>query len=194
MLKTGKIPLLLCSLLAAACFGNSAWITLKAELAQLLIERAWSETLNTGRPAAPWEWADFWPVARIMDKKSGRALFVLSSASGQSLAFGPGHVNGSPFPATSGTSIIAGHRDTHFKFLKSIKTGDLFSVQRTDGYTGDYRVMAMQVVDSRYAKLRIETGQPRLKFVTCYPFDAVLPGGPGRLVVELQAVEAEKKA
>ena len=194
MLKTGKTPLLLCGLLAAICFGNSGWIYLKAELAQVLIERAWSETLATGGPVPPWEWADFWPVARIIDKKSGKALFVISSASGQSLAFGPGHLNSSPLPATEGTSIIAGHRDTHFKFLNRIKIGDVFSVQRGDGYTVNYSVKAMQVVDSRYAKLEIETVRSGLKFITCYPFDAVLPGGPERLVVQLLAVESEKTA
>ncbi len=185
MLKTGKVPLLLCCLVSAICFGNTIWIHAKARLAQVLIERAWSESLVTGKQVTPWPWADFWPVARITVKQSGKMLFVLSNASGASLAFGPGHVNGSVLPATAGTSIVAAHRDTHFEFLRNIKKGDVLYVQRPDGFSRSYQVTGFQVVDIRNSKLNVELGQTALKLVTCYPFDAVLPGGAKRLVVQL---------
>jgi len=185
MLKAGKAPLLACFLVSAICFANTVWIHAKAQLAQILIERAWSETLVTGKQATPWPWADFWPVARIFVKQSGKVLFVLSNASGASLAFGPGHVNGSVLPATAGTSIVAAHRDTHFEFLRNIKKDDVLYVQRPDGLSRRYQVIDSQVVDIRYAKLNVEPGQTVLKLVTCYPFDAVLPGGEKRLVVQL---------
>ncbi len=188
MLKAGKAPLLVCCLLSAICFGNSVWIHAKARLAQILIERAWSEVLVTGKQVLPWPWADFWPVARIVVKQSGKVLFVLSNASGESLAFGPGHVNGSVLPATEGTSIVAAHRDTHFEFLRKIKKGDVLIVQRPDGLSRSYQVADFQVVDIRYAKLNVELEQTVLKLVTCYPFDAVLPGGTKRLVVQLISV------
>ena len=185
MLKSGKAALLVCCKLSVICFGNTVWIHAKARFAQVLIERAWSETLLTGKQVTPWPWADFWPVARIIAKQSGKVLFVLSNASGASLAFGPGHVNGSVLPATAGTSIVAGHRDTHFEFLRNIKKGDVLYVQRPDGLSRNYQVSGIQVVDIRYAKLNVEPGQAVLKLVTCYPFDAVLPGGAKRLVVQL---------
>ena len=46
----------------------------------------------------------------------------------------------------------------------------------------------MEVVGIRQSKLMIDPGRSQLKLVTCYPFDAVLPGGPKRLVVELVKV------
>lgn len=187
-MKTGKVPLLICCLVSAAFFGNSLWIHVKAVLAQVLIERAWAESLETGQRRQPWPWADFWPVARIVVKQSGKELFVLSSASGESLAFGPGHMNGSALPATTGTSIIAAHRDTHFKFLKNTKKGDFINVQRPDGSVFSYQVSGIKVVDSRLANLIMYPERTEMKLVTCYPFDAVLPGGPKRLVVELVKV------
>ena len=185
MLKRVRNPLILSCLLSAFFISNSVWIHAKAVLAQILIEHAWAETLVTGHATPPWPWADFWPVARLIIKRTGNKLYVLSSASGESLSFGPGHMNGSAMPAESGTSIIAGHRDTHFYFLKKSRIGDVLNLQRADGYSIDFKVTGMEVVDIRQARLTIEPGKTQLKLVTCYPFDAVLPGGPKRLVVEL---------
>jgi len=141
--------------------------------------------LETGEAAIPWPWADFWPVARLHIKKSGEELYVLSSASGASLAFGPGHVNGSALPATEGPCVIAAHRDTHFGFLKDIKIGDEFIVQRVDGQSRSYRASGIQIVDIRQTKMKLDMEQAALILVTCYPFDSVLPGGPQRLLVQL---------
>jgi sortase A len=38
------------------------------------------------------------------------------------------------------------------------------------------------VLDSRHDRLLIEADRPMLTLLTCYPFDAVLPGGPLRYV------------
>ncbi len=185
MLKPVYYPLLFSFLLSTIFFGNSAWIHSKAFLAQLLIDQAWGESLETGQTKPPWPWADFWPVARLVVKSSGNKFYVLSNASGESLAFGPGHMNGSAAPATTGTSVIAAHRDTHFKFLKYIKKGDIINVQRPDGAMFDYQVSGKKVVDTRQAKLTLDPVRSEMKLVTCYPFDAVLPGQTKRLIVEL---------
>ncbi len=171
--------------ISLACFGNTAWIHGKAWLAQILIERAWSEVLQSGEAVRPWRWADFWPVARLEFNQTGEQLYVLSNASGAALAFGPGHINGSASPATRGTSIIAAHRDTHFNLLQHINTGEQVSVQRTDGVIRQYRVINSAVVDIRNSQLSIRPDDEMLKLVTCYPFDAIAPGGTQRLVVSL---------
>src|ERR1700730_10963293 len=57
-------------LLALAGFllsGQGAYIHAKAWLAQVLLERAFNETVTTGRQTKPWAWADTWPVARISE-------------------------------------------------------------------------------------------------------------------------------
>jgi len=82
--------------------GQGAWIQAKAVLAQILLERAFAETLATGRDAKPWSWADTWPVARVEAPRLGRSAIVLHGSSGQALAFGPGHVDrASPAPRSS---------------------------------------------------------------------------------------------
>ena len=44
-------------------------------------------------------------------------------------------------------------------------------------------VGARHVIDARHARLLPDDGGAALTLVTCYPFDAVEPGGPLRYVV-----------
>jgi sortase A len=46
-------------LLAGTCLtGRAAYLHAKAKLASVLIRRAWEQSLRSGRPHAPWSWAD----------------------------------------------------------------------------------------------------------------------------------------
>ena len=45
----------------AILFGQGIYIHAKAMLAQVLLERAFAETITTGRAVKPWPWADTWP-------------------------------------------------------------------------------------------------------------------------------------
>jgi sortase A len=113
----------------------------------------------------------------------GVDLFVLAGASGRTMAFGPGHVDGTPLPGEPGNSVVSGHRDTHFAFLRRLRAGDPIVVERRDGRRLQYTVSETLVVDRRDAWVTQEAGDTRLTLVTCYPFDAIRPGGPLRYVV-----------
>jgi sortase A len=78
--------------------------------------------------------------------------------------------------------VLSGHRDTHFNFLKELKTGDLLRL-RTATEIRDYRVSWQEAVDSRHQQLVIDDGMDRLTLLTCYPFEAPTAGGPLRWVV-----------
>jgi sortase A len=109
--------------------GHGLWIYAKAELAQHLLQRAWARTLAGERAVKPWPWADTWPVARIRLPAHGIDLIVLDGVSGRTLAFGPGHMPGTPLPGRAGVTVIAGHRDTHFRFLRDVQAGDEILVE-----------------------------------------------------------------
>jgi sortase A len=171
--------------------GEGLWIPAKAWLAQLLIARAWDEAMATGRPAPPWPWADTTPVARLVVPALGVDQIVLAHATGRTLAFGPGHLDGSPAPGHAGLSVVSGHRDTSFRFLAEVTPGTALRVQRADGAWIDYFVREVSVVDERTTQLPlIANGPPQLALTTCYPFDAVMPGGPLRLVALAEATTA----
>src|SRR4051812_31834840 len=127
-------------------FGQGGYIHAKALLAQVLHERAFSETIATGRETKPWSWADTWPVARIEVKRMKASTIVLAGSSGQALAFGPGHIENTPDAGERGVAVYSAHRDTHFRFLKDVAIGDEIDVTRTDGRKFRYRADATSIV------------------------------------------------
>jgi sortase A len=163
--------------------GQGGYIKAKAELAQFLMQRAWSQTLAGARAVKPWSWADTWPVARLTAPAAGVDLFVLSGADGRALAFGPGQVYGTAAPGEPGNSVIGGHRDTHLRFLKDLRIGDELRIERPDGVRVAYRIANTRVTDKNDLSPLDPSGPTRLTLVTCWPFDALRPGGPLRYVV-----------
>ena len=185
------------TLAASLCLMAGLWIPAKAWLAQQLLDKAWAETDAGLGQEKPWPWADTWPIARLTLPRQGKSFVVLEGASGQSLAFGPGHLEASAAPGTNGTIVIAGHRDTFFHSLGHVKKGDPVDLQAPRKGSVRYRVVSTRVVDSRKTALDLigtRRGPQRLILVTCYPFDAVMPGGPLRYVVTAVPEGAAKGA
>src|SRR5437870_11780628 len=52
------------------------------------------------------------------------------------LAFGPGLVSGTAVPGAPGVAVVTGHRDTHFRFLQHLKSGDEIVVETRGGQIG----------------------------------------------------------
>ena len=170
-------------LISGVLLGKGVWIHAKAELAQYLIAHAWKRQSSGAEHPRPWSWADTWPVARLQMPELGVDQFVLEGASGRVLAFGPGHVSGTAMPGGRGNAVISGHRDTHFRWLKELQTGDHIRLERNDGKAISYVVRNSQIVSQKDTWI-LEDGQDSLlRLVTCYPFDALVPGGSQRYVV-----------
>ena len=164
-------------LVAAVLFGEGAWMRAKAAVASVLIARSLEATLRDGRPRPPWSWADFHPIARLEVPRLGVSQPVLSGATGSTLAFGLGRIDG--------TSLaIAGHRDTWAAFLRDVRVGDALVLEEPGG-SHRYRVRAVRVVAAEDVGV-LEGTEDRLTLVTCWPF-----GGLTRSRLRL-AVEADR--
>ncbi len=164
-------------------FGQGAYIPAKAWFAQELMQRAWQRAENGEVQAAPWPWADTYPIARMSAKGGEVDLIILEGGSGRTLAFAPGHLSASVLPGETGNTIIAGHRDTHFQFLQFMKKGESILIETPGGRKHLYQVIGIDVVDARRGSLVLDTESAMLSLVTCYPFDAPQAGGPMRYVV-----------
>lgn len=184
-MKTKAKTLLVLALVLVGTWqtGSGAWIYLKAELAQALLQRAWAGTVAGQEPVTPWPWADTWPVARLTVPSKDVDLIVLNGAYGRTLAFGPGYLESSAPPGSRGTTILTGHRDTHFRFLQRLKAGDEVLLTGKNQESHRYRVSSATVVDVNRESIGQDTEGHQLALVTCYPFDAISPGGPLRYVV-----------
>jgi sortase A len=166
----------LCASVAAAV--HAAWIPLKAELAQRLLQYSWSQQL-AGKDVPPWPWADTHAIAELSIERLQVRQVVLEGSSGRNLAFGPTRASSE---ASTPDWIIHGHRDTHFRFLQQLRRGDELQLETAEGVRM-FRVDSLEVIDSRHVELVLDPGVHRLSLVTCYPFDAVTTGGPLRYVV-----------
>ncbi|MBX3505038.1 MAG: class GN sortase [Parvibaculum sp.] len=179
----------LCLAFGAWQLGHGLYIMAKAELAQLLLDRAWAKTLRDGSPHKAWSWADAWPVAKLEFPSLGTSHIVLSNASGAALAFGPGHLSGTPLPGEGGTTVIAAHRDTHFSNLRELENDHPVILTTANGNRQEYRISAARIVDARESGIDPRAGNA-LAIVTCYPFDAK-ERGPLRYVLFARPVEIE---
>jgi sortase A len=162
--------------------GESGYLYAKAKLAQQLIKDAWQETLHNLQQNKPWPWADTWPVGRIKVPAHNIDLYVLAGDSGRTLAFAPGHRFDSALPGETGTILISAHRDTQFGFLGKLTLGEMILVQDIQGQWHHYKVNNSKVVDQS-SSISATTDSDGLVLVTCYPFDAIVAGGPLRFIV-----------
>jgi sortase A len=169
--------------LGVALLAAGFWLPAKAEVAQHLLNRAWQRTTVGDAAAKPWPWADTHPVVRLTLPGSDEPLTVLAGASGRNLAFAPTLLDGSAAPGSDGVTVIAGHRDTHFRSLASLALGDELTLERPDGSVLTYEVADLDVVDSTRAELRLDADESIVVLVTCWPFEAVTVGGSWRYVV-----------
>src|SRR4029453_5906963 len=157
--RIALIVLLACA--GLACFGNGLYIYAKAQAAQVLLNAAGSRTQVPGAPLRPGPWADTHPVARLIVPARDADLLVLSGASGRTLAFGPGHLDGSANPGDAGNSVITGHRDTHFRFLRDVAAGDSLVVEGRNGTRRHFHVRQTYVADFRALAIPPDTPVPR---------------------------------
>ncbi len=147
--------------------GEGSWIYAKARLAQVLLRRAWSRTLAGEMQVAPWPWADTWPVGRLRIPSHDVDLIVLNGAYGRTLAFGPTLAESSATPGAGGTTILTGHRDTHFAFVVRLRDSEEIVIDTPDGNSKRYRVQGSRIVDARSVSILLADDEEELILVTC---------------------------
>ena len=219
MRRVHRFALITVMISGAALLGSALYVPAKAVVGQHLLESAWEEAkaqhaaektaIAAAEPATPdpgvegdaeaplirpWAWADIAPIAKIAFPRLGETRIVLDSASGEAMAWGPGHVAGTAPLGAPGLSAAAAHRDTHFALLEEVKPGDLVEVETVDGDVIQYRVSFGQVVDSETWRFPdLKDGPDVLALSTCWPFDAKTQG-PERFVLFADRVEPSEVA
>ena len=163
--------------------AQAGWIHVKALVAQRLIASAWAQARENGVAQRPWPGADMRPIARLLVPQRNIDLYVLDTASPRALAFGPAHVGGTAAPGSRGNTVIVAHRDTHFAFLRHLRLDDQIDVESSRGARSHYRVREVSVVDQGESRVLDAADAAQLTLITCFPFDAVMPGTRLRYVV-----------
>ncbi len=161
--------------------SGSSYMLVKAHLSQYLISRAWQQTLDDNGQHLPWDWADTYPIFEMYFPRLDKKSIVLEGASGRNMAFSAAHSYESGLPGENKSTIVSGHRDSHFQHLQYLRKGDKIIVNSIN-QSHTYRVSNIKIVDSKIEKLAIRSTN-EIILTTCYPFDAFQTGGNLRFVV-----------
>jgi sortase A len=106
---------------------------------------------------------------------------VLEGISEHSLLLGPAHLSASAEPGAPGNAVIAGHRDSFFRRIHSLRYGDDIFVTRGERRFR-YVVRVRKIVEPTDLSVVRPSPDTELTLITCYPTHAVGPA-PQRLIV-----------
>lgn len=121
------------------------------------------------------------PLAVLRVPTLGLLVPVYPTTTEAHLNRGVGVIAGMAMPDGGGNLGLAGHRDGFFRVLKDIRPGTVVEVETHRGMHR-YRVSSIDIVDKADGRLLVDTDDPTITLVTCYPFYFV-GDAPRRFVV-----------
>ncbi len=175
------LTLFLCAL---TLVFQSLWLPTKAWLSEQLIYHSWQQAKQGEKNNKPWPWADTVPIAKIQFSRLDRSLILLKGVDPTSLAFSAGIMHQYSTLDRKSPIVIAGHRDTHFAFIKEVQVKDIISLSDKYGRSHQYEVDEFLIVDGEHSELIIDPLSNGLVLITCYPFDALASEGSLRYLVK----------
>ena len=125
-------------------------------------------------------------LVRLTITKINLDAVIVEGTSRESLKLGPGHMEDSALPGSSGNSVIVAHRDTFFRPLRNIRQNDVITVSTVRGEYR-YRVVSTRIVSPSDVTVLQPAGTEILTLVTCYPFYYV-GSAPDRFIVRAERI------
>jgi sortase A len=117
---------------------------------------------------------------------------IVHGDSPELLRRGVGHLPETPMPGEWGNVALAGHRDTFFRPLRHIHSGDFITLRTFSGGTFQYQVESTRIVSPTNIEVLRPSNRRELTLVTCFPFDYVGPA-PNRFIVRAFEVAPAKE-
>jgi sortase A len=121
------------------------------------------------------------PLGRIEIPAIDLSVIFVEGVDNRTLRRAVGHIPGTALPGMQGNVGLSGHRDTFFRKLGKLRTGDAIWLTTPDGRY-EYRVESFRTAYPDEAIVLQAVGRPTLTLITCYPFYYVGPA-PQRYVV-----------
>ncbi len=176
--------------IGVAAYG--AAVPTRAKLGQMMAQLAYEETIATGTPQKPWASADMRAIGKLSMPRLGISYAILDSGTREAMRAGPTLLPQSAALGMPGTSVITAHRDTHFRFLKDVRKGDIVTAAGSDGIMRRYRVNRTEIVDADKFTVPGSLENNALALSTCYPFDSQVQSKQ-RYVVHAEMANANKE-
>jgi sortase A len=126
-------------------------------------------------------------IAALSIPRIHLSAVVLHGSDTQTLRRGPGHLENTALPGEPGNVVIAGHRDSFFRPLRTITAGDDIFLDTSHGRF-HYRVSSLRVVSAQDLSVVKSTHASVLTLITCYPF-SLIGHAPDRFIVRADRVD-----
>jgi sortase A len=124
------------------------------------------------------------PIGRMEIPRLRLSVMFVEGVDAGDLRRAAGHIPGTALPGQAGNIGIAGHRDTFFHSLRSVKLGDTVTLETAAG-EWRYRVVSLRVVKPEDVTVLDATHRDALTLVTCFPFHFI-GAAPKRFVVRAE--------
>jgi LPXTG-site transpeptidase (sortase) family protein len=128
-------------------------------------------------------------IAKLDAPTVSLSATILEGSDDETLARGAGHIEYTPFPGQPGNGNvgIAGHRDTTFRAVRHLKTGDPLELT-TATSVHRYLITRTFIVDPEDVYVLDPGDEPMLTLVTCYPFEFI-GHAPKRYIVQAALID-----
>ncbi len=146
-----------------------------------------SRMQNVSQSAEPELVGDGGVIGEMEVPRLGLRIIVEQGDSERILRRAVGHIPETALPGQSGNVALAGHRDSFFRPLRNIRSGDVITL-KTRNAEFQYRVESTAVVPPSDVSVLQPSGGPTLTLITCFPF-YYIGAAPNRFVVRARQVE-----
>jgi LPXTG-site transpeptidase (sortase) family protein len=126
-------------------------------------------------------------VAKLDAPSVQLSATVLEGTDDATLARGAGHIEETAFPGQPGNIGIAGHRDTTFRAVRDLHTGDPLELTTSDRVYR-YLITKTFVVEPEDVYVLDPSARPTLTLVTCYPF-TFIGHAPHRYIIQAVLID-----
>jgi sortase A len=141
---------------------------------------------NVSRSEGPHTVAEGGVIGEIDVPRLGIQTMVVEGDSNRILRRAVGHMPETPLPWESGNVALAGHRDSFFRPLRNVRSGDAITLKTVNG-DFQYEVESTEVVPANDMHVLEASSGRTLTLITCFPFYYV-GSAPNRFIVRAREV------
>ena len=150
---------------------------IKAIIGQHYLEVAWKDSLKNNKLSKPWKSADFYMIGELTVPKLKISRVILSSVSGEALAWSIGRVTNIGPSSSNGPIILAGHRDSHMQFMSKLNIGDKIELIMSDRVLKTFIISKTNITKKpELIMAAFNSENESLILTTCWPFNSQKPG------------------
>jgi sortase A len=131
------------------------------------------------------------PIGRLEIPRVHISAMVAEGTSPRVLSRAIGHAAGTALPGQPGNITLAAHRDTFFRHLGDLRSGDIIELKEAS-HEYRYQVRFTAVVGPKDTWVLEPTKKEMLTLLTCYPFHFVGPA-PNRFIIRARRIRATEK-